>query len=48
MIVGLGSVALLATGVVRLALRPDDRDQTVTTSLNIGVGTNSVFVVGRF
>ncbi|MDQ3366354.1 MAG: tetratricopeptide repeat protein [Myxococcota bacterium] len=47
-IVGLGSVALLATGVVRLALRPDDRDQTVTTSLNIGVGTNSVFVVGRF
>jgi tetratricopeptide (TPR) repeat protein len=47
-IVGLGGLALLATGVVRLVLRPDDREQTVTTSLNIGIRTDSIFVMGQF
>ncbi len=47
-VVGLGGLALLATGVVKLVLRPDDREQTVIGSLNVGLGGDSIFVLGRF
>ncbi len=47
-VVGLGGLALLATGVVKLVLRPDDREQTVIGSLNVGIGGDSIFVMGRF
>lgn len=47
-IVGIGGVGLLAAGLVKLALRPPDREEIVTTSLNIGITGDGIFVMGRF
>lgn len=47
-IVGVGGAGLLVAGLVKLALRPDDREQTITTSLNLGITGDGVFVTGRF
>jgi hypothetical protein len=47
-IVGVGGVGLLVGGLVRLALRPADREVTVTTAFDVGITGDSVFVMGRF
>lgn len=46
--VGIGGAALLVGGLVKLALHPDDRTETVTTSLNLGIAGDGIFVTGRF
>ena len=47
-ILGVGGAGLLVGGLVKLALRPADREVTVTTSLKVGITGDSVFVTGRF
>ena len=48
-VVGIGSAALLVTGIVKLALRPGDREERVTTtSIDFSVSRDGIFVVGRF
>ncbi len=47
-IVGIGGAALLLGGLVKLALRPPDREQTVTTALDVGITGDGVFVMGKF
>jgi hypothetical protein len=47
-IVGIGGAGALVAGLVKLALRPSDRDETAATSLNVGVTADTVFVMGRF
>jgi tetratricopeptide (TPR) repeat protein len=47
-IVGIGGAGLLVGGIIKLALRPADREETVTTSLNVGITGDGVFVTGRF
>lgn len=46
-IIGIGGAVLFTTGIIKLALRPDDREQTVT-ALRVGFGGDSVFVAGWF
>ena len=47
-IVGGVGLAALVTGIVKLAMSPADREETVTTSFNVGVSSDTVFVAGRF
>lgn len=47
-VVGVGGLGLVATGIIRLVLRPDDREKTVVGGLNVGVRGNSIFVMGGF
>ena len=47
-VVGIAGGAALVTGVVKLIIRPKDRERTVTTSLGIGVAPDGIFVMGRF
>ncbi len=47
-IVGIGGAALLVGGLVKLALRSPDREETVTMALDVGITGNGVFVMGRF
>jgi hypothetical protein len=47
-VVGIAGGAALVTGIVKLIIRPKDRERTVTTSLGVGVARDGVFVMGRF
>jgi tetratricopeptide (TPR) repeat protein len=47
-VVGIGGVGLLVAGLVKLAVHPPDREEAVTTSLNVGFTGDGVFVMGRF
>lgn len=44
---GLGA-AFLLTGIVKLAMSPADREETVATSFDVGLTNDSIFVTGRF
>ncbi len=46
-IAGIGGAALLVGGLIKLALRPPDREETVTT-LDVGITGDGVFVMGKF
>ncbi len=47
-VVGIAGGAALVTGIVKLIIRPKDRERTITTSLGVGVARDGVFVMGRF
>ncbi|MBA3451973.1 MAG: hypothetical protein H0T42_02610 [Deltaproteobacteria bacterium] len=47
-IVGGVGVGFLVTGIVKLAMSPPDREETVTTSFGVGLTSDSIFVTGRF
>ncbi len=44
-VIGIGGVALLVTGVIKLAIHPHD---TAATSVSLGVSTHGLAVFGRF
>lgn len=46
--VGIGGAAFLVGGLVKLALRPSDRTETVTTSLSVTISGDGFLVSGRF
>ncbi len=47
-IVGAFGVAAFAAGAIKLVIYRKARERTVTTSWNIGVGRDSIFLLGRF
>lgn len=47
-IVGIVGIGALVTGAVKLAIRPKERERTVTTGLHVGVSRNEIIVMGRF
>ena len=46
-ITGIGGVALLTAGIIKLAIHPSDA-RAPDTALNVGVSSNGIFVLGRF
>jgi tetratricopeptide (TPR) repeat protein len=44
----IGGGGLLATGFIKLAVRPADREHTITTSWNVGISGDGIFAAGRF
>jgi tetratricopeptide (TPR) repeat protein len=47
-IVGLGGVALLATGIVKLIVHPGDREEPIGTSWRIGITGDGLAILGKF
>lgn len=47
-IVGVGGVALLTAGIIKLAIHPSATRETTETAWNVGVSSNSLFVFGSF
>ena len=47
-IVGIGGIGLTAAGIIKLVLHSREMAPAHTTTLEIGITSNSAFVVGRF
>ncbi len=47
-VIGGVGLAVLVTGVVKLAMSPSDREQTATAAFGVGVTSGTIFVMGRF
>ena len=47
-IVGIAGGAALVTGVIKLVVRPEDRERTIPASVSVGFTSHGVLVMGRF
>ncbi len=47
-IIGGVGLAVLVTGIIKLAMVPADRQETTTSAFSVGASSDTVFVTGRF